>query len=83
MQRQRRLAIGIEVGSVHRDDDFLALTDHLPHPVGKNLPHDDALIAQQTLQLLDGVLGKNLSANWVAVGVVRGVIVHGEGTRAG
>ena len=58
VQGQRRLIVRVEIGPVHGDDDRLALANDLGHPGREHVPHDDALIAQQPVDLLDGVLAE-------------------------
>ena len=58
VQGQRRLIVGVEIGPVHGDDDRLPLANDLRHPGRKHIPNDDALIAQQPIDLLDGVLAE-------------------------
>ena len=61
VQRQGRLVVRVEVGPIHGDDDRAALADHLGHPGAEHVPYDDALIAEQSVDLLDGVLGEPTS----------------------
>ena len=61
VQRQGRLVACVEVGPIHGDDDRAALADHLGHPGAEHVPYDDALIAEQSVDLLDGVLGEPTS----------------------
>ena len=56
VQGERRLIVGVEIGPVHGDDDPLARADDFPHPGREHLPDDDAAIAQQPIDLFDGVL---------------------------
>jgi hypothetical protein len=44
-----------EVGPVHCYDDFLALADDVLHPRREQLPDIDAWVAQQPVDLFDGV----------------------------
>src|SRR5271167_2087440 len=53
VQRQGRLVVGVEVGPIHGDDDRAALADHLGHPGAEHVPYDDALIAEQSVDLLE------------------------------
>ena len=55
-ERQRRLIVGVEIGPVHGHDDSFALADNLRHPRGKEVPHGDAWITQEAVDLLDRVL---------------------------
>jgi hypothetical protein len=52
VQRQGRLVVRVEVGPIHGDDDRAALADHLGHPGAEYVPYDDALIAEQSVNLL-------------------------------
>ena len=61
VQRQGRLVVCVEVGPIHGDDDRAALADYLGHPGAEHCPYDDALIAEQSVDLLDGVLGEPTS----------------------
>jgi hypothetical protein len=56
VQGERRLIVGVEIRPVHGDDDLLARADDFPDPVREHLPDDDAAIAQQPIDLFDGVL---------------------------
>jgi len=58
IQRQRRLIVRVKIRPVHGDDNRLSLPNDLGHPSGEHVPHDNALIAQQPVNLLDGVLAK-------------------------
>jgi hypothetical protein len=58
IQGQRRLIVGVKIGPVHGHDDRLALANDFRHPRGEHVPHDNALIAQQPIDLLDGVLAE-------------------------
>ena len=58
LERQGGLPVGIEVGPVHRHDDVLARSDHFRDPAGKDIPGLDPGIAQQPVDLLDGMLGQ-------------------------
>ena len=40
------------------DDGRGACTDDFGHPIGEHVPDDDALVAQQPVDLLDGMLGQ-------------------------
>ncbi|MGD0108915.1 MAG: hypothetical protein ABSC06_33525 [Rhodopila sp.] len=61
IERKCRLPILIEVGPVHRDEDFLTRTDQIGNPAGKAVPDIDPLVAQQPVNLLDRVLGHQAS----------------------
>ena len=56
-QHQRRVAIVVEVGPVHGDQDVLRGADLSRHPAGEAGPDVDARVAHQPIDLLDGVLG--------------------------
>ena len=56
-QHQRGLAVMVEVGPVHRDQDIRPSFQLLQHPEYKAVPDADALVAHQPLQLLDRMLG--------------------------
>ena len=58
LERQGGLPVGVKVGPVHRHHDVLAGTDHFRDPAGKDVPGLDPGIAQQPVDLLDGVLGE-------------------------
>jgi hypothetical protein len=58
LERQGGLAVGGGVGPVHRHDDVGARSDHLRDPGGEDVPRLDPGIAQQPVDLLDGVLGQ-------------------------
>ena len=62
VQSERRLIVGVEIGPVHGHDDRLALADHLRYPRREHVPDDDALIAQQPINLLDGVLAEQAAS---------------------
>src|SRR5271167_2652440 len=53
VQRQGRLVVRVEVGPIHGDDDRAALADQLGHPGAEHVPYDDALIAEQSVALLE------------------------------
>ena len=57
-ERQGGLSIGVKVGPIHRHHDILAGTDHFRNPAGKDVPRLDPGIAQQSVNLLDGMLGQ-------------------------
>jgi hypothetical protein len=52
------MPIGVKVGPVHRHHDVLARPDHFRDPAGKHVPGLDPRIAQQPVDLLDGMLGQ-------------------------
>src|SRR5271154_6277942 len=56
VQGERRRIVSVEIGPIHGDDDLLAWADDFPHPGREYLPDDDASIAQQPIDLFDGVL---------------------------
>ncbi len=60
-QGQRRLAVGIEVRSVHHDLDVGGGRHHFRHPPCRDVPGVDGLVAQQAIDLLDRVTGQKLS----------------------
>ena len=43
---ERRLAVAVEVGPIHRDDDFLPRADQMGNPAGEAVPDIDALVAE-------------------------------------
>ena len=55
-QHQRRWAATVEVGPVHRHQDVLLGGKLLRHPAGETVPHVDACVAHQPVDLLDRVL---------------------------
>jgi hypothetical protein len=55
-QHQRRLVVEVEIGPVHRDQDILALANLMRHPAGETVPNVDAVVTQQPVHLLDGML---------------------------
>jgi len=57
-QGQCRLIVGVEIRPVHGDDNGFALADDLRDPGGEHVPHNDAPVAQQAIDLLDGVLAQ-------------------------
>ena len=57
IEGERRLPVAVEVGPVHRDDDFLACADQVRNPAGEAVPDVDALVAEKPVDLLDRVLG--------------------------
>ena len=56
-QYQRRLPVMVEIGPVHRHQDVALRPQLMRHPARKAVPHVDAIVAEQTVHLLDGVLG--------------------------
>jgi hypothetical protein len=56
VQRQRRLAVVVELAPVHGNHDLLARADHVRDPLGEAVLDVDALVAEQAVDLLDGVL---------------------------
>jgi hypothetical protein len=52
-QSERRLIVGVEIGPVRRHDDLFAKADNFRHPRREHVPHHDASIAQQSIDLLD------------------------------
>jgi hypothetical protein len=56
VQGERRLIVGVEICPVHRHDNLLARANDFPDPEREHLPDDDAAIAQQPIDLFDGVL---------------------------
>jgi hypothetical protein len=56
-QRQGRLIVGVEIGPVHRDDDFPILANGLTNPLREQATQIDARVAKQAVDLLDGVFG--------------------------
>jgi hypothetical protein len=58
LERQGGLPVGVVVGPVQRHDDVGARPDHLRDPGGEDVPGLDPGIAQQPVDLLDGVLGQ-------------------------
>jgi len=46
IERECRLAIAIEIGPVHRDDDFHARSDQMWNPAGEAVPYIDILVAE-------------------------------------
>jgi hypothetical protein len=57
-QSQRRLIVRVEIRPVHGNDNPLARANNFRHPRGKHVPDDDPLIAQQPIDLLNGVLAQ-------------------------
>ena len=57
-ERQRRLIVGVEIGPVHGDDEFPAFADRVVDPEREHGPDVDPLVAQETIDLLDRVLGR-------------------------
>ena len=58
VERQRRLITGGELGPVHRDDEIAARADRLLDPEREQSPDADALVSQETIDLLDRMLGR-------------------------
>lgn len=58
LERQSGLPVGVKVGPVHCDDDVGAGSNHFRDPAGKDIPGLDPGIAQQPVNLLDGMLGQ-------------------------
>ena len=56
-QHQRRLAVVVEVGPVHRHQDVARRPDLVRHPTDEAVPHVDARVAQQPVHLLDRMFG--------------------------
>jgi len=56
-QNQRRLAVMVEIRPVHRHQGVLTAVQLMRHPAGEAVPHVDAVVAEQPVHLLDGVLG--------------------------
>ena len=62
-QGQRRLVVRVEIRPVHGDDDLSPR--HRPrHPAREPVPDHDALVAEQPIDLLDGVLGEARPRAW-------------------
>ena len=55
VQSERCLIVGIEIGPVHRNDDRLALADDVAGPWREEVTDHNALVAQQPVDLFDGV----------------------------
>ena len=58
LERQGGLPIGVEVGPVHRHDEVGAGPNQFRNPSGEEIPGLELAIAQQPVDLLDGVLGQ-------------------------
>jgi hypothetical protein len=58
LERQGGLPVGIKVGPVHRHDEVGARPDQFRNPGGEDVPGLELAIAQQPVDLLDGVLGQ-------------------------
>jgi hypothetical protein len=58
LERQGGLPVGVEVGPVHRHDEVGARPDQFRNPGGEDVPRLKLAIAQQPVDLLDGVLGQ-------------------------
>ena len=52
------MPVGVEVGPVHRHDEVGAGPDQFRNPSGEEIPGLELAIAQQPVDLLDGVLGQ-------------------------
>ena len=61
IEGKRRLPITVEVGPVHGNDNLATRSDQMGNPVGEAFPDIDFLIAEQTINLLDRVLGHQTS----------------------
>jgi hypothetical protein len=46
-----------EIGPIHRHQDVPPLADLVRHPAGEAVPHTDAVVAEQSVHLLDRMLG--------------------------
>ena len=57
IERKSGLVVAVEVGPVHGNDDLLARADQMRHPAGEAVPDIDALVAEQSVDLLDRMLG--------------------------
>jgi len=57
VQCQRGLVVRVEISLVHRHQDVPPLADLMHHPAGKAVPHIDAVVSEQPVDLLDCVLG--------------------------
>jgi hypothetical protein len=57
VQHQRRLAVGIEGRPVERKQRLAPRAEHEGDPLRKERPRLDGFVAQQPIDLLDGVLG--------------------------
>jgi hypothetical protein len=56
-QHQRRLAVMVEIGPIHRHQNVPLRADLLRHPAGEAIPHVGAAVAHQPVHLLDRMLG--------------------------
>ncbi len=56
-QHDRRLAIGIEVGPVHGDNNIRARPDHMGDPSFREFVDVNSRVREQAIHLLDGVFG--------------------------
>ena len=61
VEGERCLPIAIELGPVHSDNDFLPGADQMRHPAGQAVPDIDVVIAEQSVDLLDRVLGHQIA----------------------
>jgi hypothetical protein len=57
IERERCLAVAVEVGPVHGNDNVVARSHQMRHPAGEALPNADAAVAEQAIDLFDRVLG--------------------------
>ena len=57
-QLERQVLVGVIVGPVHRHDEVGAGSDQFRNPSGEEIPGLELAIAQQPVDLLDGVLGQ-------------------------
>ena len=58
VEAKRRLIVRVEIRPVHGDDNRLPRANNFRHPGSEHVPYDDALIAQQPVDLLDGVFAQ-------------------------
>jgi hypothetical protein len=74
----RIFAVRVKVRPVHSDNNRLSLSDDLWHPSGEHVPHDYALIGQQSVNLRNGVLSKETRAwarEWPMIDTVSDALV--------
>jgi len=57
IEGERRLPVAVEVGPVHGNDNLPTPSDQMRNPVGETFPDIDFLVAEQTVDLLDRMLG--------------------------
>ena len=57
IEGERRLPVAVEVGPVHGNDNLPTCSDQMRNPVGEAFPDIDFLVAEQTVDLLDRMLG--------------------------